>query len=136
MLRIGPLTLLAALVMLASCSDSGTSEYQDAAAVAEALNEGGVVCNFSSSPTLDGGTGGVCDGAGFTVIIHVLASAADREEIAGVAIEDACAAGVEGSLVVGERWIVGFGEFNEESHTISELADATNGDLLPLRCDN
>jgi hypothetical protein len=112
-------------------------DYPNAAAIADALSEGGLPCTFIEEPVRESWTldsYGRCVGDRFEATLWVYSDADAREHDERRSVADgACDLGIENpTFVRGERWLLGtvdpVVEGDDPTVTASDFARATGGE--------
>ena len=130
-------------VLLGSCADEKPPDYQDPAAVAEALNAGGIRCLYSTTAPaearlFDAESTGRCEGSDFAALIFVFTTPAERAEREQAARDHWCNHGIStGSYVSAGRWLVTLDApptDDPDAVYMEDVAAATGGERAPQRC--
>lgn len=133
------------ITVMACDDDAGSrgTDYDSPAAIAEALRDGGIECDFEPVPAKEAAlfgarASGRCEGSDFVVHIFVMDSETERVERQNAAVRHWCDAGrSSGSYVSAGSWLVTLEApptDDPDAVYMSDLAEATGGDRTPLRC--
>jgi hypothetical protein len=135
------LTCGSLVVVLTACGGGDRPDYDDARAVASAVNGGGISCRYgpmAAEEAYGAESTGLCEGNDFVLRIYVYATEQEREERLQAARALACSEGLSiGSYVAAGRWFVTLDApptTDPDAVYMSDIARATEGERIPQDC--